>query len=155
MLGKTVAGTSALVFAALMMAGCSDDAQAQPKAATPPEATQTDATADASACAAVSDVMTILENADMALREGRMAAQEQQGWYRIATRVLDSIPTDDDGAVNRGVSELQEIAPAVRAGTGAEPVGLGTKAWHETLATLAGPCTAAGSELTIGMFTGG
>ena len=165
MLGRTAAGTSALVFVALLVSGCGGSAEAQAEPPTPPETIHTDASdddapendaaADAAACAAVSDVMTIVENADVALREGRTAAQEQQGWYGLATRVLDRIPSDGDGAVSQGISELKAAAPAVRAGTGAEPVGVGSPAWHDALGTLADPCVAADAELAIGMFTGG
>lgn len=160
MRGKQAAGMSALVFAGLVLAGCGGGAGAEPEPSPPSETTQADAAEDAAvrdaaACAAVSDVMTIVDNADIALREGRMAAQEQEGWYEVATRTLDRIPSSDDGAVSQGVADLKEAAPAVKAGTKGEPVGVRSDAWHDALATLDEPCLAVDSQLAISAFTGG
>lgn len=158
MRGQRAAGASALVLVALMMAGCTGASSAQP--APPDKVAQADAPGgdaarDAAACAAVSDVQTIVENADIALSEGRMAAQEQQGWYGVATRVLDRIPSSGDGAVGQGVADLKKAAPAVGAGSGTEPVGIRSDAWNDALVALAAPCLVAGAELSISMFTGG
>ena len=160
MLGRTAAGASALVFVALMVAGCGGSADAQPDPTTPPETNQTDAPGDdvamdAAACSAVSDVMTIVENADIALSEGRMAAQEHQGWHSLATRVLDRIPSKGDGPISQAVGELKMAAPAVPAGSGDEPVGIRSQAWGTALTALSDACVAVDAELTIGMFTGG
>jgi coenzyme F420-reducing hydrogenase gamma subunit len=114
-----------------------------------------DSTQDAAACAAVSDVQTIVENADIALSEGRIAVQEQQGWYEIATRALDRIPSSGDGAVSLGVADLQEAVPPVEAWTRTEPAVMKSDAWSHALEALAEPCLAVDSELTIAMFSGG
>ncbi|WP_435736141.1 hypothetical protein V5D56_15255 [Cellulosimicrobium sp. PMB13] len=146
MRGSRAAGGSALVLVALLVAGCSS-ASSEPPEPTG-EVAQVDAPGDAvaqdaAACAAVSDVMTIVENADVALSEGRMAAQEQQGWYAVATRSLDRIPSSGDGAVSRGIADLQEA------------VGVRSDAWNDALTALGEPCLAVDAELTISMFTGG
>lgn len=158
MRGKRVAGASALVFVALLVAGCGGAGTDQPEPTG--DVAQVDAPGvgvaqDAAACAAVSDVMTIVENADIALSEDRMAAQEQRGWYAVATRALDRIPSSGAGAVSQGVADLKAAAPAVDAGTAAEPVGIRSDAWNDALATLDEPCLAVGSELAVAMFTGG
>ncbi|ACZ30884.1 hypothetical protein Xcel_1864 [Xylanimonas cellulosilytica DSM 15894] len=158
MRGRQTAGASALVFVALMLAGCdgANDAQLEPTGeVTQADAPENDVAQDAAACAAVSDVMTIVENAGIALREGRMAPQEQQGWYAVATRALDRIPSSGDGAVSQGIADLKEAAPAVGAGTAAEPVGIRSDAWNDALSTLSEPCLAVDAELAISMFTGG
>lgn len=158
MRGQQTAGASVLVLVALTVAGCGGASTAPPEPTG--EVAQVDASGDAgaqdvAACAAVSDVMTIVENADIARTEGRMAAQEQQGWYAVATRALDRIPSNGDGAVDQGVADLKHAAPAVAAGTAAEPAGIRSDAWNDALATLDEPCRAAGAELAISMFTGG
>lgn len=151
-------GASALVLVALMTAGCTSASSALPsptgdvaQVGVPGDGV----TQDAAACAAVSDVMTIVENADIALSEGRTAVQEQQGWYEVATRALDRIPSSGDSAVSVGVTDLKAAAPAVDAGTAAEPVGIRSGAWNDALATLDEPCLAVGAGLTISLFTGG
>ncbi|SDB93238.1 hypothetical protein SAMN05216410_1001 [Sanguibacter gelidistatuariae] len=157
MRGKQAAGASALVLAALMVAGCgSASAEPEPTGeATQADTTEEDTARDVAACKAVSDVMTIADNADIALSEGRMAAQEQRGWYDVATRVLDRIPSTGDDAVSQGVADLKETAPPLTPGTGAEPLGIGSDAWGNALATLAEPCLAVDAELTYHVFTGG
>ncbi len=138
---------------ALMAAGC-DGADSAPPDRTG-EVTQDDAARDAAACEAVSDVQTIVENADIALSEGRMAVQEQQGWYEVATRALHRIPSSGDGAVSQGVADLQEAVPTVETWTRTEPAVVRSDAWYDALGTLAEPCIAVESELSISMFTGG
>ena len=146
------------MLAGLVLTGCG--ANAEPAATSSAETTQADVAKDdtardAAACKAVSDVMTIADNVDIALSEGRMAAQEQRGWYDVATRVLDRIPSTGNDAVSLGVADLKEAAPPLTPGTGAEPLGIGSDAWYDALATLDEPCLAADAELTIHVFTGG
>ncbi|MEK8225964.1 hypothetical protein NKG05_07660 [Oerskovia sp. M15] len=76
---------------------------------------------DAAACAAVSDVQTIVENADTALSEGRMATQEQQGWYVVAARTLHRIPSSGDSAVSQGSPTCRRPSPWSRPGPGPNP----------------------------------
>lgn len=110
---------------------------------------------DAASCLALSDVMTIVENADLGVNTGRMEVQEQQGWYELAARVLGRIPSSDDTVVGQGIADLQEVAPGPAAGQGTTPEGFNSPAWHDTLATLVGPCEAVDAELVIAPFTGG
>lgn len=125
-------------------------------AATPPKTLEAEQTErDAASCSALSDVMTIVENADLGVGTGRMEVQEQQGWYELAARVLGRIPSSDDTVVGQGIADLQEIAPGAAVGEGTTTQGVGSPAWHATLATLAGPCEGVDAELVITPFTGG
>jgi hypothetical protein len=158
MRGMRAAGASALVLVVLTVAGCSGESSAVP--APTEDVAQVDASADAAtqdaaACAAVSDVYSIVENADIALAEGRMAVQEQQGWYAVATRSLHRIPSTGDSAVSLGVASLQEAVPTVDSWTRTEPAVIRSDAWNDALEDLAEPCLAVDSELFIAMFTGG
>ncbi|MFJ4108016.1 hypothetical protein [Oerskovia enterophila] len=158
MRGKQVAGASALVLVALMVAGCSGESSALPEPTgevVQADAPVDDAAQDAAACAAVSDVMSIVENADIALSEGRVAVQEQQGWYEVATHVLHRIPSSGDSAVSQGVADLQEAVPSVELWARTEPTVIRSDAWRDALSALDEPCLAVDSELTISMFTGG
>ncbi|MFE4464678.1 hypothetical protein ACFRCR_06090 [Oerskovia sp. NPDC056781] len=110
---------------------------------------------DLAACAAVSDVQSIVENADIALAEGRMAVQEQQGWYEVATHVLHRIPSSGGSAVGQAVADLQETVPAVESWTRTEPVVIRSDAWRAALDALAEPCLEMDSELFTAVFTGG
>lgn len=155
--GGRAVGVSAAVLVGAVLAGCSAEAgspQAEPASTQPSEAVHEGEAADldASACQAVSDVMTIVENADIGLREGRMAAQEQRSWYQLATRVLDRIPASDDHAVSLAIADLKAAAPLV---TGPDLPAIGSAAWRDALAAVRDPCLAADAELTIGVFTGG
>ena len=158
MQGSKAAGASALVLVALMAAGCSGESRALPG---PPEevvqagTSEDDVAQDVAACAAVSDVMSIVENADIALTEGRVAVQEQQGWYEVATRVLHRIPSSGDSAVSQAVADLQGTVPAVESWARTEPTAIRSDAWSVALDALAGPCLAVDSELFTSMFTGG
>src|SRR6478736_318151 len=104
-----------------------------------------DAADDAAACTAFGDVLTIVENADVALAEGRMAAQEQHGWYQLATRVLDRLPSGGGTAVQTAVGALQEAAPAVPSGASAESTGVRSPAWSAAEVDLAAACEEIGS----------
>ena len=158
MRGSKAAGASALVLVALTMAGCSGEGSAalpEPTGEVAQVDAPEDGAQDAAACAAVSDVMTIVENADIALSEGRMAAQEQQGWYEVATDVLHRIPSGGDSAVSLGGADLQATVPAVETWPRTEPTVIRSDAWNDALTTLDAPCLEVDSELTIGVFTGG
>ncbi|GAB2469990.1 hypothetical protein [Xylanimonas ulmi] len=159
------ATASALLVMALAAAGCDGGAQPEPPGAqTPADASEDaatdddpthDAAQDTAACAAVSDAQSIVENADIALREGRISDQEQQGWYAVATRVLHRIPSGGDSAVSQGVAALQGTVSEVKAGAWAEPFAIRSNAWGDALRALDEPCQAAGSELSVSMFVGG
>ena len=143
---------SAAVLSATVMGGCSAEGEAhagqtetpqastaaqQPSPVDPPEV---DALDDAAICTAYGDVMTIAENADLALAKGRTEAQERDGWYRLATRVLDRLPSAGDSAVQTAIGELKEIAPVTSGAFGestgvAPPSGTTSKAASATRAT--------------------
>lgn len=135
---------------ALVLTGCT---RASESAASPtPSAAAS--TTDAVTCTAVSDVLTITANADAGLRDGRMAAQEQQGWYRLATRILDRVPTSGDGDVNDATAALRNVAPAIALGAVAS-TGIGSADWNDGLDKLSLACANVGAETAIQKFTGG
>lgn len=109
---------------------------------------------DAQTCRGVSDVFTILANADAGQRTGRMATQEQDGWHRLATRVLGGVPTTGEGDVSDAATALKEAAPAIKL-EASSATGIGSDAWETARQQLAEACTAAGSETAIEMYTGG
>ena len=154
-------GVPAAAFAALVLAGCANgDVQGVPAGSELPQharatSSSVEVMQDGATCAGFSDVMTIMENADIGVRDGRMEPQEQQGWYGLATRVLNRLPSAGDGAVGSAIADLQEIAPAVASGAGTEIDGIGSAEWPSAVAVLGDACGDAGVELTIGVFTGG
>lgn len=128
-------------------------------AASSPEANTASPTAevettDVETCVAFGDVITIISNASIALQEGRAETQERDGWYRIATRVLDRIPTTGEGAVHDAITQLREVAPAVEFGV-VTGVDFDTMEWADASSALAKACDSEGVEMIIEGFTGG
>lgn len=139
-----------LMSGALALTGCT----AGPDS--PPGETPTSAASvtDEATCTAFGDVLTIAANADAGLRDGRMATQEQKGWYRLAARMLDRVPTSGDGAVSDAVIALKDAAPATPQGV-MGTTWVGSDAWNSHMEAMSTACSDAGSELGIEMFTGG
>lgn len=146
-------GADGPVPAAGSPASGSDDAVQAPSPGSP--AAGAAAQDDAAICTAVGDVLTIVENADAGLAEGRMAAQEHDGWYQLATRVLDRLPAGGDSAVQAAVAALQDAAPTAPSGTSAESTGVRSPAWSQAMTDLGTGCDAVGAPLAISVFTGG
>lgn len=156
MLPATVLGVALLGACGAGGAGGTDDTPGPEVGTTAQQPAATDPTeADAAACTAFGDVLTILANADVALSERRMAAQEQDGWYALATRVLGRLPSGGDSAVQTAIGALQEAAPAVWSTGFGESTGVRSPAWSQAEVDLGTACEAAGSPLAIAMFTGG
>lgn len=147
--GQIVLSSFALA-GALALVGCTAD----PEPASSAPASASASTSDEVTCNAFSDVLTITANADTALRDGRMDAQEQQGWYRLATRVLDRVPISGEGDVSDAASALKDAVPALSLGAMASS-GIGSAEWNDGLNQLSLACTDAGAETAIQMFTGG
>ncbi|MBW0252690.1 hypothetical protein [Cellulomonas sp. PS-H5] len=136
--------------------GGADEPPPSAAAERPAPTTADEATGDDdAACTVFGDVLTIVENADVALAEGRMAAQEQHGWYQLATRVLGRIPADGGTDVQAAIGALQAAAPAVPSGAFAESTGVGSPAWSHAVNDLGTACDAVGAPLAISAFTGG
>lgn len=158
---------SATVMSTAALGACSADSTGHAGAAEGPEAsiaiqqpspttpTEAEALDDATICTAFGDVLTIVENADIGLADGRMEAQEHHGWYQLATRVLDRLPSSGDSAVQTAIGELQEVAPAVPSGAFAESTGVGSPAWSQAEGDLGAACDELGAPLAVSMFTGG
>lgn len=161
-------GTAAAAFAVLVGAvpavamlapdlsppptAATQDATPEPAPAVPPA---DDGMDDATICTAFGDVLTIVANADAALASGRMEPQEHDGWYRLATRALDRLPSTGDSAVRTAVGELKEIAPATPAGAYADATGVHSPEWNDAETALGSACDDVGAPLAITMFTGG
>lgn len=151
-----------VVLGTAVLGGCSaeddahpgeEDAPAAAAAGRPP--TTPTPTDDAGVCTAFGDVATIVENADLGLADGRMAEQERDGWYGLASRVLGRLPSGGDSAVQTAVGDLQEAAPAIAPGAYARSTGVGSAAWSQAQADLAAACDELGAPWAIGVFTGG
>lgn len=135
---------------ALGLTGCAQDAYGARSETPTPAPTVT----DAQTCEDFGDVLTIIANADVALSEGRMQAQEHEGWYSLAARVLDRVPTRGEGAVSDAMTSLKALAPASAQGVGGAPE-FGTASWGSATQRLNVACADAGSELAVVAFTGG
>ncbi|MBX3093972.1 MAG: hypothetical protein KF680_05440 [Cryobacterium sp.] len=147
MLRRSRVATVAMLCSGMLLAGCTS---------TPPRDAEEPAAEviDAHTCVAFGDVLTILFNADIAYRDGRIDQQEHEGWDALATRVLDRVPTRAEGAVSDAVAALKHAAPAIHAGASA-PTGIDSVAWNEAYVQLSEACTQAGAELAVVAFTGG
>lgn len=157
----------AAVLSTVVLGGCSGDGGAQavpnegPKASaatqqpSPAEAPEVEILDDAAICNAYSDVLTIVENADLALAEGRMEPQEHDGWYQLATRVLDRLPSAGDSDVQSSIGQLKEVAPAVASGAFADSTGVRSPEWDEVEGALGTACDDLGAPLVINTLTGG
>ena len=135
---------------ALALSGCTADFES----AANPTPSATASTMDVVTCTAFSDVLTITANADAGLRTRRMATQEQQGWYRLATRVLDRVPTSGKGDVSEATTALRDAAPVITNGAMSSS-GIGSAEWNDGLEKLSHACADVGVETAIQMFTGG
>lgn len=143
------------VCTTLALAGCGTADRSASAAASGSPGPGSVTVQDSEVCSALSDVMTVVDNADSGLADGRMAEQERDGWYRLATRVLDRIPGGDDAVLSQGLADLRATAPPVDAGTRGPTEGIGSPAWHDALASVADTCAAADAELTVESFSGG
>ena len=154
---RTLLGAVVLT-STLAVAGCATPAtgsqaptSGQNSAAVPASA---DPVTDADTCLAIGEVVSVTFNADVAVGEGRMGAQEQGGWYRLATTVLAVVPTRAEGPVSEAVTALQAAVPPVPLAA-AGRTEIGSDAWHEQLAAVFNACEEAGSEVATVAFTGG
>lgn len=158
------AGVVVAALAAAAMSGCAEsaDAGAAPlpepvveSSAPEPAPAPAEANDDAALCTAYGDVLTIVENADIALDDGRMEPQEHTGWHTLATRVLGRIPSTGEGSVHSAVADLQEVAPAVPAGSIGAAEGIRSPEWYAAEEALSAACDELGTPIAISMFTGG
>jgi hypothetical protein len=109
---------------------------------------------DTDTCAAISDVLTIQFNAEAALRDGRMQAQEQQAWNRLATRVFDRAPTSGETVLSQAVADLQASIPDSPPGALGTTL-IGTDEWLAAFPTIIQLCAQAGAEVVTEGFVGG
>lgn len=167
MRSRRLVGISAAVLVAAFASGCTTDGDAQAvesratQHATPSQEPATAAPLadepmdDAAICTAYGDVLTILESADLGLDDGRMAEQEHEGWYQLATRVLDRLPSSREGTVRDAIADLQAVAPAIPSGAADDPAGVRSTEWYVAEEALGAACDDLGAPLAINVFTGG
>lgn len=136
--------------AMLALTGCATGATEVPPSASGADGDIT----DAETCAAIGDVLSTTLNADVAVGEGRMTAQEQGGWYRLASIVLDRVPIRGEGSVGAAAHALQASAPPV-ALAAAGRTAIGSDEWREGVTAVMQACEDAGSEIAVVAFTGG
>lgn len=147
---RSVFIASLTLCGAIALTGCSGGDDNAPSRQPTPAVSVT----DEATCKAFGDVLTIIGNVDVAVSQGRMEVQEQQGWYELAARELDRVPTRGEGAVSDAVAALKEIAPATTQGVVGTP-GFGTAEWGRATQDLDSACADAGTELAVAGFTGG
>lgn len=109
---------------------------------------------DEETCRQFSDVKTIVDNAYIGVIEGRMERLEQDGWHRLATRVLDRIPSAGSGDVSDALAAAKDAAPAVPLAAFGPPT-IATEEWSDAANALSLACSEAGFEFGVEMFTGG
>lgn len=155
---------AALALAATALAGCTATAPAAvqtseapapsstPTVSAAPASTETTAAQDQVTCAAFGDVVTIAGNVYVAFNEGRMGQQEKSGWYALATRVLASVPSADEGPVAEALAAVKAEVPAVQ---GIDPTSISAPGGPAFGADLYEACKAAGFEVVSSGFTGG
>lgn len=83
-----------------------------------------------------------------------MTAQEQGGWYRVASIVLDRVPIRGEGPVSEAAYALQESAPPVALAASGR-TSIGSDEWREGVTAVMQACEDAGSEIAVVAFTGG
>lgn len=143
----------------LVTAGCATVAapsETATPAADPTSAAEatTPQTTDEDTCMAFGDVITIMNNSQAAVTDGRMGEQEQLGWLRLATRVQDRIPTTGEGPIADALAAVQAAAPAIPPGSTDTP-GIRSDGWMTASTDLREACDAAGYEFASEGFVGG
>lgn len=101
----------------------------------------------------MSDVSTILHNAQAAFYSDRMTQGELNGWAALASRVLGNIPSADEGRVADALTDVKEAVPAVEDPLG--PSNIISQEWNAAGAELLAACEAAGFPVYATGFVGG
>ncbi|TXK20403.1 hypothetical protein FVP99_01860 [Microbacterium wangchenii] len=158
LVSRTVLAACALAVTA-GITGCTasgpaaSTSESQTPTIAPSPATSTSTVTDIETCEAFTDVSTILQNAGAGLYEGRMSQKEYDGWMRLATRVLDRVPTRGEGAVSDAIAALKTEYPPIPAGTqGVTGIG---KPVPNTVPSPVDACDAVGYQIFGEGFTGG
>lgn len=147
-----------MLIAIAGVAGCA--VNGQPDAAAgggAPQTSEVSASTDVTdeeTCLRFSDVMTIVNNAEVGVFEGRMEKQEQEGWHRLATRVIDRTPSTGTGDVSDALAAVKSAVPPVARGAYGPPM-IGTDEWRDAMNALINACNESGNEFAVEMFTGG
>ena len=144
-----------MLIAGLLLCGCGSTEEPSSSSVVKTSHSQPDVAQTATTCEAISDVTTIVDNVNQSFDTGRMQAQEQHGWYELATRAIARIPHSSDAELEKRVTDLKAAAPRVSPGSKSESTGIGSAEWDSALGSIADVCSAAGADLTTQSFTGG
>lgn len=105
------------------------------------------------ACSEFSDVLTVVANGKAGLDTGRMEEQERDGWFHLATSMLERLPVEADHPVAEATATLQAVAPHDPGWF--EPTTVDTAEWHEASMEVYRACEEAGHVAPTRIFTGG
>lgn len=130
-----------------------DGSSEQPAVVAETPAAESTIAEDEVTCAAFSDVQTVLHNAQAAFYDDRMSAQELGGWSALASRLLGTIPTAEEGRVAEALTAVKEAVPAVQSPLG--PSNILSREWDAPGAELLAACEAAGFPVMTTGFVGG
>lgn len=150
----------AIALLVLVTSGCSNASAAPAATSTAAEPTAESSAApeaaatDEESCAGFGDVMTILHNVGAAVHEQRMSEREREGWYGLATRVLDRVPASGEGVISDALAAMKKAAPPVGIDGGATST-IESEAWNAAGEDLREACEAAGHEVVAEGFIGG
>ena len=105
-------------------------------------------------CDTMTDVLTILYNADVSLREGRSSQQEHNGAMILASRVLSRTQAEPGSDLAETVARLQAAVPVTQTqATGT--FDRDSAEWVGGLKDVTEACSAAGAEVGVHAWTGG
>jgi hypothetical protein len=138
----------AVVAVVAALAGCS---------ATPAPVPTPESIPAATTCDTLTDVLTVLYNADISLRDGRSSQQEHNGAMYLAARILSRIQVEPSGGLEDPVRRLQAAAPLPSPSLGNKDGSFDadSAAWGDALSDASDACLAAGSEVATFAWTGG
>jgi hypothetical protein len=134
-----------VVAAVVLLAGCT---------APPAPVPTPDPIPAAITCDTMTDVLTILYNADISLREGRTSQQEHNGAMILASSVLSRTQVEPGGGLAETVARLQAAVP-VRQTQATGTFDRDSAEWVGGLKDVTEACAAAGVEVGVHAWTGG
>jgi len=139
------------VLGLVLLSGCT----ASPSPSPDPDTPTAGEALDVEACVQFGDVLTLIFNESVALREGRASQQEMDGALRLATRILHRIEADPETPVGTALTDLKRVADEIGPGAMFEPFDPDGEAWNDAYLAMSSACTEAGSQLAVSAWTGG
>jgi hypothetical protein len=106
-------------------------------------------------CAEVSDVLTIIANAQSSFRDGRSIAQEYDGAMQLAARIMSRVQVENGTDLAKAIAAGKAVATATPVGRVGPVLNPDSKEWGAAIGTISDACLAAGEQVGISMWTGG